>query len=167
MKNKTQNEGLNNDIFISYSRTDKDFANRLEKALEAYKPPKDLNAPQRHLVVFRDENDFTGVDYHESLERHLRNSGKMIVICSPNAYKSKYVNDEIRRFAEIRGRDYIIPVILSGIPNNEAKQGQEDDVAFPESLVEIMDMPLAVDYLGFNINRDKVTKGVHYGPVLP
>jgi len=40
------------DAFISYSRKDVDFARRLEKALEDYKPPKDLKVAQRHLDVF-------------------------------------------------------------------------------------------------------------------
>ena len=40
------------DAFLSYSRKDVEFASKLEKALEAYRPPKDLNAPQRHLKIF-------------------------------------------------------------------------------------------------------------------
>ena len=38
-----------NDAFISYSRRDKAFAVALEKALENFKPPRDLNVPQRSL----------------------------------------------------------------------------------------------------------------------
>jgi tetratricopeptide (TPR) repeat protein len=148
-----------NDAFISYSRKDREFSAKLEKALEDYKPPKGLNVPQRNLVVFRDEADFTGVEYEESIEKHLKNSKKMIVICSPNARKSQYVNDEIRRFAEIRGADHIIPVLLLGIPNNEAKPGQEEEMAFPEALCEVQKMPLATDYRGFNSQKDKVNKG--------
>jgi hypothetical protein len=96
-----------NYAFISYSRKDIEFARKLEKALEDYKPPKDLNVPQRNLVIFRDESDFTGVQYEESIEKHLKTSKKMIVICSPDARKSKYVDDEIRRFAEARGAENI------------------------------------------------------------
>jgi hypothetical protein len=63
-----------NDVFISYSRKDREFAARLQEALGKYKPPKGLNLPQRNLVVFRDEEDFTGVEYHASLEKHLTRS---------------------------------------------------------------------------------------------
>jgi hypothetical protein len=42
---------LPNDAFISYSREDREFASRLEKTLEDYKPPKDLKVPQRNLVA--------------------------------------------------------------------------------------------------------------------
>ncbi len=57
--------------FISYSAEDKAFAEKLEKALENYKPPKDLNLPQRHLNVFRYETDMTGTEYYESIQKHL------------------------------------------------------------------------------------------------
>jgi hypothetical protein len=151
-----------NDAFISYSRKDKEFAARLEKALRNYKPPKGLNLARRNLVVFRDEEDFTGGEYHASLQKHLNNSRKMIVICSPHSRKSDFVNDEIRRFAQERGKENIIPVLISGIPNNEAKPEQEEEKAFPEELCKVMEMPLAASYIGFDPKKDKVNKGVFY-----
>ena len=163
MKPDVKEPNCRNDVFISYSRKDREFAAKLEKALEAYRPPKDLSVPQRNLVVFRDEADFTGTEYHVSLERHLNNTAKMIVVCSPHARESDYVNDEVRRFAQNRGAQNIIPVLLSGIPNNEAKSGQEADKAFPDSLLEIMEMPLATSYLDFDPQKDKVNKGIFYG----
>ncbi len=159
-----QESGHGNDVFISYSRKDQEFAGTLEKALKNYKPPKGLNVPQRNLAVFRDEADFTGVEYHQSLENYLKDSAKLIVICSPHARKSEYVNDEVRRFAKMRGSSNIIPVMLSGIPNNEAQPDQEEVKAFPEALTEVMDMPLAASFAGFDLHRDKVNKGVFYGP---
>ena len=62
------------DVFISYSRQDLAFSRRLENTLESYKPPKGLGVPQRHLQVFRDESDFTGVEYFQALDAHLRNA---------------------------------------------------------------------------------------------
>ena len=104
------------DAFISYSRKNEVFASRLEKVLESYKPPSGLQAPQRHLEIFRDKQDFTGNEYHASLERHLKDSAKLIVICSPEACQSEYVNDEIRQFARLKSPDDIIPILISGIP---------------------------------------------------
>lgn len=72
------------DAFISYSRKNRDFAARLEKALESYVPPKDLSVPQRHLDICRDETDFTGVEYNHAVDTHLQDSAKLIVICSPD-----------------------------------------------------------------------------------
>ena len=148
------------DAFISYSRKNEGFAQALQRALENFKPPKDLKAPQRYLDVFRDKDDFNAGEYVENLEKNLKLSDKLIVICSPEARASDFVNDEIRRFAQIRGKDHIIPILLAGIPNNEAKPGQEKEMAFPEALYEVMQMPLAVNYLNFDVNKDKITKGV-------
>jgi len=147
------------DAFISYSRKDIDFVRRLEKNLREFKPPRDLNVPQRYIKVFRDEADFTGADYFHSLERHLADSAKLIVVCSPEARASTYVNDEIRRFAQTRGAENIIPILLDGIPNNDASPGRDAELAFPDALCEALKMPLAVPYSGFNAKKDRVDKG--------
>lgn len=147
------------DAFVSYSRKDRDFASRLEKALENFVPPKGLPVPQRHLDIFRDEDDFTGTDYYQSLEKHFHNSANLIVLCSPYARESQYVNDEIRRFAKAKGPDHIIPLLISGLPNNEAKSEHELENAFPDALLECMAMPLATEYRGFDVRKDKFDKG--------
>ncbi len=152
------------DVFISYSRKDRDFARALEQALESYRPPRDLPVPQRSLDVFRDEDDFTGVDYDESIGRHLKDSAHLVVLCSPHARKSPYVDEEIRRFAATNGAAHIIPVLVAGIPNNEAQAGQDGEQAFPDALSAVMGMPLGADYRGFDLHRDKVNRGVFYGP---
>ena len=56
-----------------------------------------LSMPQRRLKVFRDEGDLTGTDYFKAIDQYLHRSGKLIVICSPAARASDYVDDEIRR----------------------------------------------------------------------
>lgn len=147
------------DAFISYSRKDKTFASLLEKALESFSPPKIGTIAQKRLDIFRDENDFTGTDYHKAINKHLQNSRKLIVICTPEARISRYVNDEIRIFSEINGSEHIIPILLDGLPNNEATELQEANKAFPEALVNCMQMPLAIDYRDFRLGSDKVNKG--------
>jgi WD40 repeat protein len=147
------------DAFVSYSRVDKSFANALTKTLESYKAPRDLALPQRNLKIFRDEADFTGVEYFASVKRHLTNSRSLIVLCSPDARRSAYVNDEIRRFAEFHGAERIVPVLCAGIPNNEATHQREAEKAFPDALCELMEMPLAVNYVGFDAGKDKINKG--------
>lgn len=147
------------DAFVSYSRRDSEFARRLEQALSAYMPPRDLPVPRRRLRVFRDESDFQGTDYHASLDRNLRDAANLIVICSPSSAQSAYVGDEIRRFAKYRDKDHIIPILLSGIPNNEVKTESADQRAFPSELVELLPIPLANDYRGFDARSDKPHKG--------
>jgi len=90
------------DAFISYSRKNEDFAAKLEQALENYRPPKGLKAPHRRLNIFRDKHDFKVGDYHKNLENSLMSSAKLIVICSPEARSSQFVNEEIRRFATLK-----------------------------------------------------------------
>lgn len=137
------------DAFISYSRTDVKFARMLKRCLEAYRPPKQLDLPQRTLGVFLDEKDLVGPEYGQAINIALHGSAKLIVVCSPTARQSVYVNDEIKRFSRIRHSKDIIPIILSGIPNNEVEPGHESDAAFPPALCEAHETPLAVDYRGF------------------
>ena len=164
MDTQSQNPSFVNDLFISYSRKDIDFARAIEKALKNYFPPKELSVPKRRLVVFRDEEDFTGVEYNQSLRRHLENSKKMLVICSPNARASEFVNEEIRMFAEMKGAGNIIPVLLSGIPNNEARSHEHEKFkAFPQSLTNVMRMPLAASFIDFDPAQTKLYKGAYEG----
>jgi hypothetical protein len=152
------------DAFISYSRQDIEFARKLERALEKYRPPKGLDAPRRYLNAFRDEGDLTGAEYFEAIDRHLRKARKLIVICSPAARASEYVNDEIKRFVAARGAEHVIPIIVAGRPNNEVGHDQQAEKAFPESLCETLEMPLAGGYLDFDVQRDKVDHGRFANP---
>jgi WD40 repeat protein len=150
------------DIFISYAREDSAFARLIGKKLKNYIPPKGLPIPARRLRVFIDQEDIRGTDYFQSVSGFLSRSRKLLLVCSPYARRSEFVNDEIRRFVQARGAENIIPILVSGIPNNEATPGQEDEKAFPEALCEAVHLPLAVTYLGFNTDRDKIHKGVFY-----
>jgi hypothetical protein len=135
MNPDSQEPSFDYDVFISYSRRGIVFARALEKALEEYSPPGDRAVPQRRLVVFRDEENFTGVEYNSSVREYLKNSAKMLVICSPHARISDFVSEEIRLFAEMHGVQNVIPVLLSCIPNNEAKKPEhEEQKAFPRCL---------------------------------
>jgi WD40 repeat protein len=151
------------DAFLSYSRKDLPFAVELERALERYTPPREIRAERRPVTVFRDQDDLTGPEYHAAIDNHLTRSNKLVLICSPYSRASEYVNDEIRRFAAIHGSGGIIPVLLSGVPNNAARDGDENNLAFPDALCELVAMPLAIPYGGFDPERDRVNKGVFYG----
>jgi WD40 repeat protein len=137
------------DAFISYSRVDRHFAAALERALERYQPPASLGLGKQRLEVFRDEGDMTGTDYYRAIESHLLSSRKLIVICSPDARRSEFVDDEIARFAKGRSVDDIIPILLRGIPNNVATESQHADMAFPRALSEAVELPLSIDYSAF------------------
>lgn len=150
---------LTYDCFISYSRKDIEFARKLEKALERYRPAKGLGISKKNLQIFRDEQDMTGTEYFQSVTAHLNDSEKLIVICSPNARNSNLVDDEIRRFCELKDPQNIISILVDGIPNNEANAEQKNQMAFPKALCNAMEMPLAIDYLGFSGSKNKLNKG--------
>lgn len=113
--------------FISYAREDEAFAKQLETEIEAHQRPASAGA----VRVFRDRSDFTGAAYESAIEGHLRNSATLIVLCSPDARKSAFVGDEIKRFVSLHGADRIFPILLSGLAENEA----EDRKAFPPALL--------------------------------
>jgi len=149
------------DIFLSYSRKDASFAAKLENSLETYRFPKSLNRFKRNLNVFRDESDIVVADdYYRSIEHHLKSSAKLIVVCSPEARKSKYVEDEIKRFLQLHGEQDIIPVLVRGKANNETTD--ENEKAFPEVLCQNR-MPLAANFLGWETSKGKLDKGPFKG----
>lgn len=150
------------DAFISYSRKDSAFAAALERALESYAPPAGIGRERRRLTVFRDEQDLTGPEYYDAIQRHLAGSRKLVVLCSPSARASDWVDDEIRRFAALHGAEHIVPVLVAGLPDNVAGD-DEAQRAFPRALLELARMPLAVSYLGFDPARDRPGRGVYYG----
>lgn len=147
------------DAFLSYSRKDAPFAGALHRALERFKPPAGLGKGTRRLRVFRDEGDLVGTAYFEAIDRHLARTGKLLVLCSPDARASTYVNDEIERYVRLHGASGLIPVLVRGRPNNEAGTAEAGDAAFPEALCTALGMPLAVDYVDFEPGADRVDRG--------
>lgn len=164
MSYQTQPDAPRYDVFVSYSRMDSPFVERLVRRLESFAPPKALGLPTHRLKVFVDTEDLYGTEYYESIERALRSAAKLIVVCSPHARASVYVSDEIKRFLANPERTAadVVPVWYAGIPNNEA-HGPEDEArkAFPDVLYEFMEMPLAVDFLEFDVKRNRIDDGAY------
>src|ERR1700728_3761938 len=113
--------------FLSYSHRDAAWAKWLHKALETYSIDKDLIGretaqgpiPKTLRPVFRDREDFSaGHSLTEQTAAALEASQSLVVICSPNAARSEYVNEEIRRFKALGRAAYVIPVIVDGIPGD-------------------------------------------------
>jgi WD40 repeat protein len=153
------------DVFLSYSRKDEEFGKKLEEALENFRLPKHVKTSlisKNRLSVFRDKNDLvpTDTDYYQTIASYLKRSGNLIVVCSPNARRSQYVNQEIAAFLESHEPKRIIPVLLAGRPNNESQANPEEH-AFPEALCSALKMPLALDFTEFERAKGKVTRGRH------
>ena len=86
--------------FISYSHADEKWANRLHKTLESYRVPKHLVGqttsrgpiPKRLAPVFRDRDELpSATDLGDVIRAALANSACLIVICSPDAARSRWV----------------------------------------------------------------------------
>ena len=159
-------QGRQFDVFLSYSRKDEAFAGRIEEALKNYRLPKDVKTakPTRNrLIVFRDKQDLVpiGGDYWKTIENYLERSTYLVLICSPNARRSEYVNHEIKTFLQTHEASAVIPLLLSGRPNNE-RDAAPDNYAFPEALCGALSMPLAVDFSEFAHAGGKVSKGRYH-----
>jgi hypothetical protein len=120
--------------FISYCQRDKPIARRLHAALESYRIPAGVDAsvgPSRALGRFFRDDDEMGASQSlgAALEGALDDSENLIVICSPSAARSKWVDAEVRRFKR-RGSARVFAVIADGEPN----AADPDRECFPPSL---------------------------------
>ena len=121
--------------FISYKHDDKEWAKWLQQKIESYKLPVYItdnypDLPKRLHPIFRDETDLELGTLAENIRKALAESRFLIVVCSPNAVKSKYVSDEITVFKELGGTDRIIPIIVDGQPLAD----NHDQECIPEPL---------------------------------
>ena len=112
--------------FISYSHVDEKWAAWLHKALEAYRPPKNIvgqetdfgPVPKRLTPIFRDREELaSSTDLGNVLTKSLVNSECQIVVCSPDAAKSHWVNEEILAYKRLGHEDRIFCLIVGGEPN--------------------------------------------------
>ena len=113
--------------FISYSHADTAWAKWLHRALERFphrqgsrraarrrperspKPAPDLPRSRRlHRRAWLSDQTFAALDA----------SAALIVICSPAAAKSHYVNEEIRLFESRYPKFPVIPLIVAGKPGD-------------------------------------------------
>ena len=129
--------------FISYSRKDEKWAKWLQRKLESYRLPSAIrndaggNIPKHIRPIFRDKTDIiAGGGIMENLRQELRDSRYLIVVCSPDAAQSAYVNNEVRHFQEMGRGDKIIPFIVKGTPN--PKKTVEEQ-CYPPALAESED----------------------------
>lgn len=129
--------------FISYSRENDAAAAYLHKSLERFRVPVKhvdkayLPEGQRFLrPIFRDKRDLevNASMFSHDIHNAIARSRYLIVLCSPAAAKSFWVNEEIKSFLETHGNDYekIVPVILSGKPG----QGGEQECLPPELQID-------------------------------
>ena len=125
--------------FISYAHADEAIAAGLHRALETYAIPKSLKPKENRAKlspIFRDTTELTA---HHSLSEKIReavqSSRFLIVLCSPAAKASHWVNEEIRLFRSLHGEGSILCVLAVGAP----------ETSFPPALLEEGREPLAAN----------------------
>jgi tetratricopeptide (TPR) repeat protein len=111
--------------FISYSHADDAVARWLHRSIETYRFPKALIGsetafgplPRRLPPVFRDRDELPASgDLGADLRRALADARFQIVLCSPSAAASQWVNEEILAFKASHGEGRTLALILSGEP---------------------------------------------------
>ena len=124
--------------FISYSHSDAAWAGWLHRTLENYQLPRRLRGghgefgplPDRLSPIFRDREDLASAgELGPGILSALGDADALIVVCSPEAARSSWVNEEILAFKRLAGHERIYSLIVSGEPN--AGDGRE---CFPEAL---------------------------------
>jgi WD40 repeat protein len=137
-------ESLQYRAFISYARADRKPVEILYRRLESYtlpasarrvKPGLRLDArPLRPIFLDYDEL-VPGPDLPKAISAKLTASEFLIVACSPNSHRSRWVDLEIREFIRLGRRDHILTLILSGEPNTAARNLSSDLECLPPSLL--------------------------------
>ena len=110
--------------FISYQRSDEEWARWLHHQLEHYHLPTQLVAnnpdlPNELRPLFLDEAELAGGNLSEKIHQALLDSRFLIVLCSPNSARSIWVNKEVETFIALHRIERIIPLIISGTPYSD------------------------------------------------
>ncbi|MDE2149796.1 MAG: toll/interleukin-1 receptor domain-containing protein [Gammaproteobacteria bacterium] len=111
--------------FISYSHHNQRVAAWLHRSLEGYRVPKRLcgtsgefgQVPERLRPIFRDREELASAGaLGARLLDALADSDALLVICSPEAACSRWVNEEVLAFKRLGRSDRIYCLIVAGEP---------------------------------------------------
>ncbi|MES2717468.1 MAG: TIR domain-containing protein [Pseudomonadota bacterium] len=130
--------------FISYSHRNEKQAAWLHRSLEGYRGHAKLvgqpnlrgePVPARLFPVFRDRDELAGApDLSAHLQQALRESRFLVVLCSPEAARSPWVNEEIRAFKALGGEDRVLALIVDGEPHASGRPETAAQECFPPAL---------------------------------
>jgi hypothetical protein len=119
--------------FITYSHDDGQIAERIHKGIESYRIPRSLvgqpgrdgPVPQKLFPLFRDRAELSSSpDLSAVIREALAQSAYLIVLCSPAAAKSRWVNQEIIEFKRLGRADRVHALIIDGEPDAGSAERQ-------------------------------------------
>ena len=132
--------------FISYKSEDAEWAIWLQHELEHYHLPTSFNGNddvrQELRPVFRDIDELSAGNLPDQIKRALVNSQNLIVVCSPQAAKSPWVNQEVETFISLGKTECIFPFIVEGTSPSEF---------FPPAL---LNLPKNKERLGGDVSKN-------------
>jgi tetratricopeptide (TPR) repeat protein len=120
--------------FISYNHKDRRAAGKLHRALETYRLPARIRGRETAIgtvqdrlpPIFQDREELaSSSDLAASVRAALEQTHTLIVLCSPHAARSRWVNEEIRAFMAMGRRDRIQGLIIDGEPNASRTPGAD------------------------------------------
>jgi tetratricopeptide (TPR) repeat protein len=129
--------------FLSYSHQDAAIADWLHEALEEFKVPPRLfgkltehgPVPKRLAPIFRDRQELAAAsDLSEEIEEAIAGSRFMIVLCSPAAARSQWIDKEIACFKRLHREDRILAAIINGEPFASDDPERAEEECFPYAL---------------------------------
>jgi tetratricopeptide (TPR) repeat protein len=154
--------------FLSYSHADERAARRLHRWLETYRIPSRLvgsasplgTVPRRLTPIFRDRAELPAAsNLDKEVRQALSSSDVLLVLCSPAAKASRWVDAEIALFRSLHPDRPVIAALLTGDPVD----------SFPPSLLEqdgkgVIHEPVAADFRpdhdGPKLARLKIVAGL-------
>lgn len=129
--------------FLNYSHRNDAEAQWLHRALERYRVPKRLVGQpgaygpigRRIGKVFRDREELSsGSDLAATVQAALADSDCLIAICSPEAARSRWVNEEILLWKRLGRGDRLLCLIIAGEPGASDMPGREHEECFAPAL---------------------------------
>ena len=146
--------------FISYSHANEEWGKWIQKSLETFRVPSKLagqsneygKTPEKVFPVFRDRDELSASsELSDSIQEALEDTRFLLVICSREAAKSQWVNQEIKLFKSFAGAKRVLCLIVGGEPH----ASDPDQECFPEAvkyevtrngeLTDILCEPMAAD----------------------
>jgi tetratricopeptide (TPR) repeat protein len=127
--------------FLSYSHADAAWARWLLRRLETYRVPSRLvgttgtqGVIESRLGTFcRDREELpSSADLGATIREALTDSTTLIVICSPAAARSRWVNAEIEAFQAGGRADKVLCFVVAGVPGST----DPEQACFPPALLQ-------------------------------